>query len=451
MRILLTTHQFFPDFGAGTEVLTRSVALELVRQGHSVRVMTGFPGSMAMADAQRCDEYEVDGLHVYRFHHAYTPMDGQTSMIALGFDNRLAQAWFARILREFKPDRIHFFHLNRLGSGLIEEGAAQGLPMSMTPTDFWVICPTGQLVLPGGSMCQGPSPGAGNCVKHFAAGKRGGVVGRAIQWMPTALADALVGLSRRDALPAYPQREEVLAMAARLPTMVARLNLLQRLMVPTQFMADLLARYGVEQGRIQLVPYGITQPERPPRQPAGEGAPLRIGFIGTLAPHKGCHVLLEAFGGLPTGTATLQVYGNPDEFPDYSASLRHMANGHSGVTFCGTFPNAKIGEVLNGLDVLVVPSLWYENTPLVVYSAQANRCPVVASELPGIDGVVRDGVDGLLFPAGDGAALRQCLSRLAEDRPLLVAMGKEARPPKSITDYVNDLLKSWSAAGDPVS
>ncbi len=90
MKILLTAHQFFPQYTSGTEVLTRSVARELMARGHQVHVLTGFPAEKALTDEERFDEYEYEGIHVYRFHHAYTPMAGQTSMIAIGYDNRLA-------------------------------------------------------------------------------------------------------------------------------------------------------------------------------------------------------------------------------------------------------------------------------------------------------------------------------------------------------------------------
>ncbi len=146
MKILLTVHQFFPQYAAGTEVLTYSVARELMRRGHMVHVLTGHPSSADLCDEDRLDEYDFEGIHVYRFHHAYTPMGGQLSMIEVGYDNRLATTYFERVLERFRPNVVHFFHLNRLGTGLIEHAVRSGIPCFMTPTDFWTICPTGQLV-----------------------------------------------------------------------------------------------------------------------------------------------------------------------------------------------------------------------------------------------------------------------------------------------------------------
>jgi glycosyltransferase involved in cell wall biosynthesis len=177
------------------------------------------------------------------------------------------------------------------------------------------------------------------------------------------------------------------------------------------------------------------------------GGPLRIGFIGTLAHYKGCHVLIEAFKALSDSNAVLKIYGREEDFPDYVRQLRTSAIQHPRIEFCGTFPNTAISQVFAQLDVLVVPSLWYENTPLVVYSAQAARCPVVASNLPGLAAVIGHEENGLLFAAGDPGDLALQLSRLIHEDGLLHCLSNNARPPKSTQVYVDDLMAMWHATG----
>jgi GT2 family glycosyltransferase len=88
--------------------------------------------------------------------------------------------------------------------------------------------------------------------------------------------------------------------------------------------------------------------------------------------------------------------------------------------------------VFDDLDVLVVPSIWIENAPFIIREAFAAGVPVVTSDLGGMAEMVREGVDGLLFPAGDAAALGAILRRLADDRPLLDALGARTVRPMSI-------------------
>ena len=446
MRILLTTHQFLPQFAAGTEVLTFSVARELLKRGHVVHVLTGYPGSASLADQDRFDEYDFEGIHVYRFHHAYTAMGGQTSLIEVGYDNRLGADYFNRILKSFKPDVVHFFHLNRLGTGLIECAVQAGIPSFMTPTDFWTICPTGQLLLVDGSLCAGPSAHGGNCLKHLAQSTQKGVISKAAELLPTAWADLLVRLAKKGTLPTYPKQAEVVALANRLPVNVSRLNQLTGLIVPNGFMREILVRHGVMPDLITVAAFGIdvTAPDAS-EQRSEHRSPLRIAFIGTLAPHKGCHVLIDAFKTLPAAYATLKIYGRSEDFPDYVRKLKLLAGDQQSIEFCGTFPNSKITQIFVDIDVLVAPSLWYENTPLVLYSAQAARCPVVASNLPGLAEVIQDNENGLLFESGNSSDLARQLFRLINEEGLLQRLSAQARTPKSIEKYVDELLTLWRA------
>ena len=447
MRILLTTHQFFPQFAAGTEVLTYSVARELIKRGHTVRVLTGYPGSTSLADDDRFDGYNFDGIHVYRFHHAYSLISGQVSMIEAGYNNRLGADYFDRILESFEPNVVHFFHLNRLGSGLIERAVQAGIPGFITPTDFWTICPTGQLLLADGTLCMGPSAHAGNCLKHLAEITQQGLVKKTARWLPTPVADQLVRLTQTGALPNYPKRVEVEAIAKRISVNISRLNQLSGLVVPNSFMKEILVRHGVKRDLIREADFGVdvTSPDVDERC-ARNGDALRVGFIGTLAPHKGCHVLIEAFKALNDANSSLKIYGRSEDFPDYSRQLQLHSSEHQSIEFCGTFQNNEIGKVFSGIDVLVVPSLWYENTPLVVYSAQAARCPVIASNLPGLAVVIEHETNGLLFEPDNATDLARQLRRLVIEKNLLQRLRAQARVPKSTKKYVDELLAIWRVA-----
>ena len=440
-------HQFFPQFSAGTEVLTYSVARELMRRGHEVSVFTGHPSSPELADDERFDEYEFDGIHVYRFHHAYAAMGGQSSVIEIGYDNHLAAKHFADILTTYKPDVVHFFHLNRLGTGLIECTNQRGVPAFLTPTDFWAVCQTGQLLLGEQDLCSGPSARAGNCLKHLAQLQPQGVIGLCARLLPTRLVDQLVTLTVKGILPVYPKCTEVVALSNRLSVNISRLNRLNKIIAPNNFMRDFLIQHGIKSELISVAPFGIdvTKSESVKLRVQHLG-PLRVAFIGTLAPHKGCHILLDAFKKLPAGCAVLMIYGQMDDFPSYVHKLKHLATGQHQIEFCGTFLNSEIAHVFEDIDVLVVPSTWYENSPLVVYSAQAARCPVVASNLPGLIEAVHADENGLLFEVGNACDLARQLLRLITEDGLLQNLSNRSIRPKSVQRYVDELLDVWQTS-----
>lgn len=448
MRILLTVHQFLPDYCSGTEVLTCSVAKELIGRGHEVRILTAYPvhSSDTLSDDERFDEYLYEGIPVYRFHHAYVPMGGQTSLLELSYDNHLAAAYFTRILSRFKPDVVHFFHLNRLGTGLIDAALAAGIPAYMTPTDFWAICNTAQMILFNGQSCPGPTPHAGNCIKHLAQIQKGGPFASVASWIPDTCMDGIGYLAKNKLLPKSKYEQEVAALSVRLETNVARLNRLQAIVAPNRFMRDMLIKFDVNPKLIIESAYGVDDTKNNVRALLKTARhPLRIGYIGTLARHKGCHILIRAFNTLPAGNALLKIYGNTVDFPGYSAELKSLAGSREDVEFCGVFPNSVIADVMADLDVLVVPSLWYENTPLVVYSAQAAGCPVVASNCPGIASFIHDGENGMLFDAGHVESLTYRLLQLVNEPALIERFSANAKQPKPTSAYVDELLNTWKS------
>ena len=370
-------------------------------------------------------------------------MGGQSSAIELEYNNSLVATYFRGLLTELKPDLVHFFHFGRLGSALINEALNFGVPSFFTPTDFWAICPNGRLTYSDGTPCNGPTPGAANCALHLAAQKLGPLAERLIARIPDAAGEAAAGLARTNLMPVTAIRENLRAIKKRLSTNIRRLNDLDQIVAPNRMIESRLLQQGVSQAKITRAAYGIDLKLSITTRPKIRAEALRIGFIGTLAPHKGCHTLIDAFNALDSNLAVLKVYGSELDFPEYAKKLRSKSKSNSSITFNGTFPNSDISIVFDELDVLVVPSAWPENTPLIVYSAQAAHCPVVASNVPGISETVRHGVDGLLFEKGNHHDLALCLKRLISDSDFVEQLSANAIPPRSTFDYVNDLLRIW--------
>lgn len=445
MKVVLTTHQFLPDYSSGTEVLTYSVAKELMARGHSVIVFTGYPARVTLSDEQRFDYYEHEGIAVHRFHHAHVPMGQQDVVTEIEHCNLLAAAYFRKLLEDSAPDIVHYFHMSRLGCLLIDVANRLNIPSFYTPTDFWSICPTSQLLLKDGSMCDGPGPRGGNCVKHVAELTRGPAVQRVLAPIPDAVMETLVWVAKQADFIQHPLRKEIVALSNRAGFIADRLNVLDRIIAPTALMYQKLASNGIDVGKLVKSAYGIdTSYYADARRARSLQGRLQIGFIGTLAQHKGCHVLIDAVSRLPAGSCELKIYGSPKDFPDYYAGLQSSAGDHPHIQFCGTFPNAQIGNVLSAIDVLVIPSLWYENTPLVIYSAMASGCPAIVSDYPGMTETVIQDRNGLVFPSGDADALRACLARLIDEPELLAHLSAHCQPPKSIISYVDELLEFYA-------
>lgn len=439
MKILLTVHQFVPEYAAGTEVLTFETAKELRSRGHEVRVFTGFPAQKQLADDERFDRYEIQGIAVERFHHSYTPMGGQENTTEAEYNNLLVAQYMRRSLVEWRPDVVHFFHLGRISASAVDVCHELGIPMVLTPTDFWFVCPTNQLRLPDNTMCTGPDPSGVNCLRHIVTLNQTPEMRARLERMPDVLLALAIQGMDRGYFAKHWFSAPVSALYRRPGFLRKRINLIDRVLVPTRLMRSILLGNGVGPERMVLCPYGINL-DHIAGQPAAPQSRLRLGFIGTLYEHKGAHVLIQALHSLPSELPIdVKIYGRRDEFPAYVELLEQLAAGDVRIRFCGTFPNREIGAVFSELDALVVPSIWYENTPLVIYSAQAAKCPVIASNLGGMAEVVKNDINGLLFEPGDIAGLAVLLEKVCSDRSILPRLSRRAGMPKSSRQYAADV------------
>ena len=439
MKILLTTHVFLPDYSSGTEILTLDTARELRRLGHEVEICTAFPARLNLTDTQRFDSYEYDGIRVHRFMHDSVPMGEQTNVAEAEYNNLFFARWFRGYLKQFKPDIVHFFHLGLLSASAIDVCLELGIPRVMTPTDFWLVCPNNQLRLPDNSLCTGPDRDSVNCVKHAVLNNQPSYVARTFNLLPHRVVAAMIESINRGTFSGSWFSPFVRALSKRAEFLKERMNKLDRVIAPTHLMEKILVNNGLNPGKAIYSRFGIRPITPEAHEPDADGK-IRVGFIGGLAKHKGAHILINAAQRLQGNLSIeLNIYGRGDSFPEYFNKLRRLAAGNPRIHFCGTFPNEQIGKIFARLDVLVVPSIWYENTPLVIYSAQAAGCPVIATNLGGMAEVIEHEKNGLLFEAGDVAGLASAIERLALDRKLLHQLAMNAPKPKSISDYVTEL------------
>ena len=178
-------------------------------------------------------------------------------------------------------------------------------------------------------------------------------------------------------------------------------------------------------GRYRVIPNGVAVPdalELMPAQPISADRPLQIAFVGQAVERKGLPVLLRAFEALREHVpAELKIVGaTPEEVEPL------LLDGREGVTVLGKVDDATKVQILREADVLAAPSLGGESFGMVLTEAFAAGTPVVASDIAGYRDVVRDGVDGVLVPRGDAAALGEALRALALDPARRDALAADA-------------------------
>ncbi|HLQ49883.1 MAG TPA: glycosyltransferase, partial [Terriglobales bacterium] len=288
----------------------------------------------------------------------------------------------------------------------------------------------------------GPAPDAVNCIRHLvetSPKESASKIGYVPNWLLRSAVIAIrYGLFRKKRQAGF-----IRAVSERPAFLQTRMRRIDRVIAPSNTMRELLVRNHFDADRITRLPYGIHAQNIERSERKGNEGHLRIAFIGQVYEHKGCHVLVEAVRSLRKLPIHLRIHGDLTQSPAYVERLRKLAEGDRKIEFAGRFPNDKVSDVLKETDVLVCPSLWYENTPLVIYEAMAAGVPVVASDLQGMAEAIKPEINGLLFPPGDVTALAEALRRLEGDRPLVARLSVNTEQPLTVKAHVSELEKLY--------
>jgi glycosyltransferase involved in cell wall biosynthesis len=444
VKILLTTHQFFPTHFAGTEVAARDTGLELLRRGHEVHVLTVDPTPGNSGPEIGATDYGHRGLrvHALRVPDRLPARQAGAEPVRLEYADEAVGEHVREWSRELAPDVVHMFHLARLTGSTLDALRDLGVPLIFTATDFWSVCVRGILMRPGGELCGGPDEISSNCLQCRRADKWYGIEAPSRPSRQRALYRKLAN----DAVAANgsggPRTEAVQAVLGRGDFIRSRLERVDAILAPTALMRDMLVANGIPENLVRIHPYGIdVSPFHAVREARPDvGAGVRFAYVGTLSRPKGVHVLIRAFRQVSDPDATLEIVGDVDLEPDYFRELYALAVGDDRIRFTGMIPNERIPDRLARVDVQIVPSIWYENAPLTLYSAQAAGVPVVASNLGGMSELVSHDQNGLLFEPGDVSDLATQLRRLAAEPELIERLRANARDPVTSAQGVDELL-----------
>lgn len=440
LRVLLTVHKFFPREHGGTEVLTRDTALELARRGHDVTVLTTDPRTSASSPTVEHLDYDFEGIRV---HSLRLPVARTARERLL---NEYANPAVAEHVRDFaralEPDVVHMFHLGRLSGAVIETFRGLGVPLVFTATDFWSICVMSTLQKPSGELSDGPGEPSANCLRCRQAERWFRDEAEGDGSLPESYYDELAERAASPEPEEDPRLGWVRVALERTPYLRERINAVDAILAPTKLTAGILAANGIDEDRMRLSPYGIdARPFRGVRAAREPSAELRLGYIGTIVPSKGLEVLLDAFERLGADrSVSLRVCGCLDTKPSFGRRVYARGAPDPRINFAGEFPNREMADELSRIDVLVVPSTWHENAPLVLYSALAAGAPVVASRVGGMSDIIRHGENGLLFEPGDARDLAAQLERLLGEPGLTDELRDGTDELRTVADSVDEML-----------
>lgn len=448
MRILFVVHQFFPDHRAGVEIVTLGLARALKVRGHEPYVFAAkrsIPGSGI--EPYETQDYEFEGIPVRRVGR---PEEGFSRPFELNFRNPGMAREASEYARQTNPDVVHAMHLQGLSASVVPVLKELGVPLVFTAADFWTVCPVVDLRRHDGALCTGPE--VTHCVRCIASRSPDPRVSKAANLIPGAALRGADLLSRTPLSRFSHLLRQIRAVRERPSYIRENLRPVDRMVAYTRLTQHLLSSNGVGSGNTLVSHYGTDATDLAEAAKQRRPSPtLRVGYVGTLAPHKGCDTLLRAFKALPPDLdVTLSIHGDPGPYHSFAAELRELAANDTRISFRGAFSRKDLGHVFAEIDVLVVPSRWYENAPGVIFEAFAARAPVVATNLGGMSEFVRPEVNGLLFKLEDPEDLSRQLRRLREEPHLLEQLRTGIVPVKTVAEYADELETLYTSLTEEI-
>jgi glycosyltransferase involved in cell wall biosynthesis len=407
MRLLFLCHAH-PDLQAGgTEIFSRDLFRELrTRRGVTGAFLAGAsagqrpasPGTAFQAAGSAGDELLI-----------WTA--GFDSFFLSQIDLHGVIPEFSSFLRQMRPDVVHVHHTLQLGVEILPL-IRRLLPKArivLTLHDYYAICANdGQMATSEGLLC----------------------------------AAASIDACRR----CLPDRS---ATDIRLRELHVRgaFRAVDRFISPSCFLRDRFIGWGIDPGRIAVIRNGVPPAARVPARPSPDGRRDRFGFFGHINRFKGATVALEASARLSRAgfDHSLTMHGGTAH--QTAETLEHFQRALSAAPearHAGPYRREDHARMIADVDWIVVPSVWWENAPLVIQEAFSQRRPVICSNVGGMAEAVRDGVDGLHFPIGDPAALMRVMRRAVEEPDLWQRLAEGILSPRTVADAADEHLALYS-------
>ena len=312
----------------------------------------------------------------------------------------------------FGPDVVHFHHSWHIGLNTMVRMRRQlpGVRFVLTLHEMLAICINhGQMVRTTGELCQ----------RYDRIACNGCFPDRAVQ-----------------------------AIERRRRAYLSVFELMDFYVYPSDFIRDRFETWGMDKARGIVLENVLDRPLEPPAadKDVGEFEPRRFGFFGQATRFKGIDVLVRAAAVAKTRSSDfiICIHGSTRDqveklFPELKSAIDALGPA---ILFAGRYMPQDVYRLMSRCDWIVIPSVWWENSPMVIQEALASHAPLIVSDIGGMAEKVRPGVDGLHFRVGDYLDLADKIARIAT-RKRAHAIRKTMAQPISREHYLEGLEEAF--------
>ncbi len=396
LNILKIIHGYPPYYMAGSEVYTFNLSNELSKF-FNITIFTRVEDNFQKPYTIK--ESNENGIIIIRVNKPSRDYTFRSKYE----DYKLIKI-FEKYLVRVKPDIVHIGHLSHLTIFIINIIKKYEIPIIFTLHDYWMMCIRGQLIQDDLSLCSGPEiEKCSECNKKYFT-------------------------SRSHA------KKEISNWLKTLKIINEHVDLF---ISPSKFLQKKYIEYGIPEDKIIYMDYGFKKDlfNGIKRSPSTK---IRFGFLGRIVPVKGISLVIDAFNKIDHSKAELNIYG---KLPSSHMYLKERCL-NSAINFKGCYNYNEISNTLSNIDVLVTPSIWFENSPLVIHEAFLAKIPVITSNLGGMAELVIPKKNGLLFEPGNVEDLKKNME-LFINNPKLIEKYSQETYVRSIEEDVQEIMRLY--------
>ncbi len=321
-----------------------------------------------------------------------------------------------RLLEKLQPDVLHLQHWSGLW-WLLESAQRVGIATVYSNHDWGIACLRTILVKGDGSLCDG-HVSVDKCGECIWQGRN--LVGKANELVASSGAGRMLieAAFKSPLKPIFEQRGAVRLPARTRVEMNLRrservLRSLDSLVTPSRFGKAFFSRLGVPDERIRVMPWYHDPVSM--NKTVTSSQPFTITYIGRVSQEKGVHQILAAMARVRSAEPVeLRIAGaNSSAYCQQLRSKYASSAGAHPVRWLGW---SEVEPLFLSTDVCVIPSVWIDNTPLSLIEAMSYRVPVVATRVPPIEELVKEGENGYLAEFMSVDSLARAIERAIADK-----------------------------------
>lgn len=392
MRICYISNLYPPHVLGGAEIIVEKTALEMIKRGHDVIIITTSPDNEKHV-IQRDNTliYQINTTKLYPV-YKQTEASGIKKPLwhVLDLWNKSTYNEIKNILIKENIDIIHINNYKGLSLSCFKAGKDLEIPVVFESHDFSLICPRANLIRGNNTLCQ----------------KRNIICNE------------------------YVKRQKKLID-----------NNVDLLVSPSNFMINKFRENGFFNNTSSVkIPLGV---EYETIKSEKNYDIIDITYIGTLGKHKGVHILINAFKNIDNDNIRLHIIGKGYDENEF----RDMSEDDDRIIFHGFIDNKEIKKFYEMSNIIVIPSICYDNSPLVIYESFSTGTPVIGSNIGGIPELITDGYNGFLFEAENSESLKDKLLKIINNKELLKEFENNSAntlPSKSMDIMINHLLDEYT-------